>query len=61
MIGARLFGVENIQLGDIVQIKYINSDSVNIISDPDLRFTVYHIEYAKDENGPNTTVFLAEV
>ena len=61
MIGARLFGVENIQLGDIVKIKYINSDNINIISNPDMRFTVYHIEYVKDENGPSTTVFLAEV
>ena len=61
MIGAKLFGVENIQLGDIVKIKYINRDSVNIISDENTRFAVYHIEYTKDENGPQTTVFLAEV
>jgi hypothetical protein len=36
-------------------------NDVNIISDPETQFVVYSIEYGRKNNGPEMTVYLAEV
>lgn len=60
MIGLKAFGLENVQLGDIANIKYLNNDGVNVVSDQGKRYVVYQIEYNKTNSGPETTLYLAE-
>jgi hypothetical protein len=60
MVGAEIFSLPVLQLGDIVEIDYTKND-VNIISDPETQFVVYSIEYGRKNNGPEMTVYLAEV
>jgi hypothetical protein len=59
-VGLRIFANPAIQLGDIVNIDY-SSDSVNAVSSIDKRFVVYNIEYSKDSNGPQMSIYLSEV
>lgn len=61
MIGMTVFGTSNMQLGDIVKIKYLSNEGVDVIADPDTRFTIYQIEYNKSVDEITTTMFLAEV
>jgi hypothetical protein len=60
-VGLKLFGLSNLQLGDIVKINYINEDGINQISADDSRFVVYHLEYNRDSNGPDIVAYLSEV
>jgi hypothetical protein len=60
MIGVNIYSLPIIQLGDIVKIDYIKDD-VSIISDPETKFIVYNIEYERKEDGPDMTLYLAEV
>ena len=61
MIGLTAFGVSNMQLGDIVNIKYLSNEGIEVVSDSSTRFSIYQIEYNKDTNGIATTMYLAEV
>jgi hypothetical protein len=60
-IGLKLFAIPTLQLGDIVTIDYKNSDNLNLISSENDRFVVYNIEYSRNINGPDMTVYLSEV
>ena len=60
-VGIKLFPMPTLQLGDIVQIDYINKNNFNEISGPDKRFVVYSISYSKNTEGPAMEVHLSEV
>lgn len=60
-IGVRVFGMPTVQLGDIAEIDYTNSDGINEIAETGSRFVVYNIEYNRKENGPETIIYLSEV
>lgn len=59
-IGANIFAIPTLQLGDIVGVDY-NRDGVDVVSPTSSRFVVYNIEYSRGVNGPNMTVYLSEV
>lgn len=60
-VGLSVFGIPYVQLGDIVKINYVDDDGVGQVSLKDSRYVVYTIEYSRDENGPNTVIYLSEV
>lgn len=60
-VGALVFGLPILQLGDIVSIDYIDNSGVDEISSADKRYVVYSIEYSRDSSGPSMTVYLSEV
>jgi hypothetical protein len=49
-----------IQLGDIVNLNYIDND-INMVAPTSSRFVVYNIEYTRDTDGPEMKIFLSEV
>jgi hypothetical protein len=60
-VGVKIFANSTIQLGDIVNIVYKDNEGTDIIASEDTRFVVYHIEYNKDYDGPEMTIYLSEV
>jgi hypothetical protein len=60
MVGANIFSLPILQLGDLVNVDYVKDD-VDIVSSPDTQFVVYSIEYSRKSSGPEMTVYLAEV
>jgi len=60
MVGANIFSLPILQLGDIVEIDY-SKDGVDVITNPDTKFVIYNIEYSRKNIGPEMTVYLAEV
>lgn len=60
-IGVKLFGLVNLQLGDIVQINYKDKNDKNLAVSSDSRFVVYNIEYSNSGKGPEITAYLSEV
>jgi len=60
-VGIKLFPMPTLQLGDIVQLDYVNKNNFNEIAEPDKRFVVYSISYAKSLEGPSMEVHLSEV
>ena len=60
LVGAAIFSLPILQLGDIVQIDY-NKDGVDLISNPDRQFVIYNIDYKRNASGPNMTLYMAEV
>jgi hypothetical protein len=60
-VGVEMFASPHVQLGDIVQIDYKNSDGVDEVAPYETRFVVYHIEYGRDNSGPSMQVYLSEV
>jgi hypothetical protein len=60
LVGAEIFSLPILQLGDIVQIDY-NKDGVDLISNPDKQFVIYNIDYKRNGSGPNMTLYMAEV
>jgi hypothetical protein len=60
-IGIKIFAMPTIQLGDIVSINFKDSDNVDQVASQNSRFTVYSIDYQRDQNGPSMTVYLSEV
>jgi len=63
VVGLNLFGTNNMQIGDIVNIDYKDQQGlgIDIISPQDKRFVVYNIEYKKSFQGIETTAYLVEV
>jgi hypothetical protein len=59
-IGVKIFANPMIQLGDIVDIDYIE-DGIDKAGTSDSRFVVYNIEYSKGKAGPEMKLFLSEV
>jgi len=60
-VGIEIFPNPMIQLGDIVKINYVDTNSVNQISYTNARFVVYNISYTRNSNGPSMTIYLSEV
>jgi hypothetical protein len=60
-VGIEMFAMPTIQLGDVIELNYLDGDGVVQISDSSSRFIVYNIEYSKDGNGPSMKVYLSEV
>jgi hypothetical protein len=61
LVGVNVFGMFNLQLGDLVNINYINNDGVNVVAPPNKKFVVYSMEYTKDASNQNVVAYLAEV
>jgi hypothetical protein len=59
-IGLKIFANPMIQLGDIVEVDYIQK-GINKAGSNGSRFIVYNIEYSKSKDGPEMSVFLSEV
>ncbi len=65
LIGANVFGVSHMQLGDIVRVDYdvqpTEAKPMEAITSKDKDFVVYQFDYTKTLDGINTTVYLVEV
>jgi hypothetical protein len=61
LIGLNIFSNPTLQLGDIVKINYKNSNNLDLVTSENSRFIVYNIEYTRTVNGPDMTIYLAEV
>lgn len=59
-IGVKIFAIPTIQLGDIINIEFLEND-IDKLSSSDKRFIVYNISYAKTTAGPDMTIYLSEV
>jgi hypothetical protein len=59
-VGLKIFAIPTIQLGDIVNIDFIEND-VDQLSSSTKRYVVYNITYAKNLSGPDMTIYLSEV
>jgi hypothetical protein len=60
-VGIKIFSMPILQLGDIVNINYINKDGFNEVSDSNQKFVIYSIEYSRGSVGPEMNIFLSEV
>jgi hypothetical protein len=60
-IGVKIFSNPTIQLGDLINIQYKDSAGTDIIASEEKRFVVYHMEYAKNYDGSEMTVYMSEV
>jgi hypothetical protein len=60
-LGADVFALPIMQLGDIVKIEYTNSNGVNEVSESESRFVVYNIDYSAGTSGPSMIAYLSEV
>lgn len=60
-VGLDLFSMPTLQLGDIVNISYKDSDGVDLITPDSVKYVVYNINYLRSIDGPSTTVYLSEV
>jgi hypothetical protein len=59
-IGVKIFAIPTIQLGDIVSLDYKEND-VSMAANPSSRFVVYNIDFSRNSDGPDMTIFLSEV
>lgn len=59
-IGVKIFAIPTIQLGDIVTVDY-KENNVDMAANPASRFVVYNIEFSRNSDGPDMTLFLSEV
>ena len=61
-VGISMFANPTLQLGDIVTIDYKSADSnIDEVIDENTRFVVYNIEYSRNVNGPEMTVYVSEI
>jgi hypothetical protein len=60
-VGVQIAPNSMIQLGDIVQIKYLDENGNNEMISEDKQFVVYAISYDKNVSDTSMTVFLSEV
>jgi hypothetical protein len=61
IIGANIFSIPTLQLGDIVTLDYKDSDGLNLVTADSARFVVYNINYSRSPDGPSMTIYLSEV
>ena len=59
-IGAAIFPIPTLQLGDLVTFDYVR-DQHNVISDPTKKYVVYNVTYDKNADGTAMTVYATEV
>jgi hypothetical protein len=60
-VGVNIFSIPTLQLGDIVTINYKDANNIDVVAPSLTRFVVYNIEYARNLDGPNMTIYLSEV
>ena len=60
-VGAQIFSIPTLQLGDIVTMDYKDNSGLDLVTSDSSRFVVYNIEYSRSESGPSMTVYLSEV
>ena len=60
-VGVNIFAIPTLQLGDIVTITYQDNNGLNLVTPTTDRFVIYNMQYGRDKNGPNMTVYLSEV
>ena len=59
-VGAQIFPMPILQLGDIIEIDYVSGNSYQA-GQPGDRFVVYQIDYSRGVDGTNMEVYLSEV
>jgi hypothetical protein len=60
-VGLKIFSMPILQLGDLVNINYKDSEGIDLVSPISTKYVVYNINYAKSLSGPEMTVYLSEV
>ena len=60
MVGANIFALPILQLGDLVNIDYEKND-VNIISDKNKQYVKYNIDYERNSSGLSMSIYMTEV
>jgi hypothetical protein len=60
-VGLKIFSMPILQLGDLVNINYKDSDGIDLVSPISTKYVVYNISYSKSVSGPEMTVYLSEV
>jgi hypothetical protein len=61
IVGANIFSIPTLQLGDIVTLDYKDSDGLDLVTADSTRFVVYNINYSRSLDGPSMTIYLSEV
>lgn len=61
IIGANIFSIPTLQLGDIVTVDYKDSDGLDLVTADSTRFVVYNIDYSRSPEGPSMSIYLSEV
>jgi len=59
-LGVKIFAIPTIQLGDIVSVDYKEND-ISMAASATSRFVVYNVEFSRNSEGPEMTLFLSEV
>ena len=57
-VGLKIFAMPTLQLGDLIKINYVKN-GINKAGSSD--YVIYNIEYSKNSQGPEMTVFVSEV
>jgi hypothetical protein len=60
-VGLTIFNMPTLQLGDIVNIHYKDSDGLDQLVPDTSRFIVYSIDHSQGSSGPSMDVYLSEV
>jgi hypothetical protein len=60
-IGLDIFSMPTLQLGDLVNVYYKDSEGIDLITPESVRYVVYNINYRRSVSGPEMTVYLSEV
>jgi hypothetical protein len=60
-IGLNIFSMPTLQLGDLVNVYYKDSDGIDLVTPDSVRYVVYNINYSRSVGGPQMTVYLSEV
>jgi hypothetical protein len=60
-VGLSIFSMPTLQLGDLVNVYYKDSDGIDLVSPESVKYVVYNINYSRSIDGPTMTVYLSEV
>jgi hypothetical protein len=60
-VGLNIFSMPTLQLGDMVNIYYKDSDGIDMIDSETKKYVVYNINYKRSSAGPAMSVYLSEV
>jgi hypothetical protein len=60
-VGLNIFSMPTLQLGDMVNVYYKDSDGVDLVSSESVKYVIYNINYSRSIDGPSMTVYLSEV
>lgn len=60
-VGINMFSTPTLQLGDIVNINYKDTEGIDLVTPETIKYVVYNITYSRSISGPDMTVYLSEV